>query len=176
MDLTNSPFSTMKFFIQKIKEIIWQTHNWQQWVCQKQNSTFALVLTSQDLHNIVPNGATTFSITTLIIKTLSVKSLFATLSITTFIIKTLSVWGLFATLSITAFSINGTQHNTSPSIIMLNVTFYLLLCWVLLWRASLCWVSWCRDKCPYIECYYVGCFDILVTFALFVDDAIVQTN
>jgi hypothetical protein len=27
MDLTNSPFSTMKFFIQKIKKIIWQTHN-----------------------------------------------------------------------------------------------------------------------------------------------------
>ncbi len=58
-------------------------------------------------------GATTFSITTL--------------SITTFSIKTLGVMGLFATLIIMTFSINDTQHNSTLSI-MLNATFYLLLC------------------------------------------------
>jgi hypothetical protein len=56
-----------------------------------------------------------------------------TFSITTFSTKTLSVKGLFATLSIMTFSINDTQHYSTPSIIMLNVTFYLLLC-----RVSLC--------------------------------------
>ncbi len=32
------------------------------------------------------------------------------------------------TLSITTFSINDTQHNSTLSVIMLNVTFYSLLC------------------------------------------------
>jgi len=36
---------------------------------------------------------------------------------------------------------NDTQHN--KSCIMLNVAFYLLLCWVSLCGMSLCWVSWC---------------------------------
>ncbi len=49
------------------------------------------------------------------------------LSITTFSIKTLSINGLFAALSIMTFSINDTQHNSTLSVIMLNVAFYLLL-------------------------------------------------
>jgi hypothetical protein len=69
--------------------------------------------------------------------TFSIKDLFATLSITIFSIKTLSIKGLFATLSIKGlfatlsiktFSINNTQHNSTLSVIMRNVTFYLLLC------------------------------------------------
>ncbi len=51
------------------------------------------------------NGAMTFNIMTLSIKTLSKK-------------------GLFVTLSITTFSINDTQHNSALSVIMLNVAFY----------------------------------------------------
>jgi hypothetical protein len=50
-------------------------------------------------------GATTFNITTL--------------SITTFSIKTLSIKTLI---------INDPQHNSTLSIIMLNVAFYVLLC------------------------------------------------
>jgi hypothetical protein len=51
-----------------------------------------------------------------------------TLGIMTFTIKTLSIKGLFVTLSITTFSLNDTQHNSTLSVIMLNVAFYLLLC------------------------------------------------
>jgi hypothetical protein len=59
-------------------------------------------------------GATTLSIMTLSISTLS--------------IKTLSIKGLFATLSTATFSINDSQHNSPLSVLMLNVTFYFLLC------------------------------------------------
>ncbi len=68
-------------------------------------------------------GATTFNITTLNIMTVSIK----TLSITGLFV-TLSIKGLFVTLSIMAFSINDTQHNSTLSVIMLNVAFDLLLC------------------------------------------------
>jgi hypothetical protein len=51
-----------------------------------------------------------------------------TLSITTYSIMTLSVKGLFATPSIMTFSINETQHNSTLCAIMLNVAFYSLLC------------------------------------------------
>ncbi len=87
------------------------------------------------------NGATTFGITALgimafSIKILSIKGLFSTLSIMTFSLKTLSIKGLFLTLSITTFSINSLfaisindiQHNSTLSVIMVNVKFYLLLC------------------------------------------------
>ncbi len=57
----------------------------------------------------VSKGSTTFRITILSIKTLSMK-------------------GLFGTLSIMTFSINDTQHNSTLNVIMLNVAFYLLLC------------------------------------------------
>jgi hypothetical protein len=41
-------------------------------------------------------------------------------------------------------SIIDTQHNNANmlSVIMLNVTFYLLSCWVSLCWMSLCWVPW----------------------------------
>ena len=48
-----------------------------------------------------------------------------TLSITSFRLMTLSIKGLFATLSIMAFSINDTQHNSTLGVIMLNVSFCL---------------------------------------------------
>jgi hypothetical protein len=67
-------------------------------------------------------NATAFSITTL--------------CITTHSIKTLSIKDLFAT-----FSINGTQHNSTLIVIMLNVAFYLVLCWMSLELMSLCWMS-----------------------------------
>ncbi len=44
---------------------------------------------------------------------------------TTFSITTLSMKGLFVTLSKTAFSINDAKHNSTLSVIMLNVAFYL---------------------------------------------------
>ncbi len=50
----------------------------------------------------------------------------------TFSIMTFSKKGLFATLSMMTFSIDDTQHSSTRalmlSVIMLNVTFYLLLC------------------------------------------------
>jgi hypothetical protein len=46
----------------------------------------------------------------------------------TFSIKTLSIKGLFVTLNIMTFSKNDTKHNSTLSVIMLNVTFHLLLC------------------------------------------------
>jgi len=54
-----------------------------------------------------------------------------TFSITTLSIKTRSIMGLFVTLSI-----NDIQHNAF-SFIMLSVVITLMVCWV-----PLCWVSW----------------------------------
>ncbi len=78
-------------------------------------------------------GTTTFRITTLSIKTSSIMTFgITTISIKTFSIMTFRIKGLFATLSKMTFSINDTQHNSTRaimlSVIMLNVTFYLLLC------------------------------------------------
>ncbi len=49
-----------------------------------------------------------------------------TLSIMPFSIKTLSIKCLFATHSIRTFSINDTRHNSTLSVVMLNVAHYLL--------------------------------------------------
>ncbi len=66
---------------------------------------------------------------------------------TTFSITTFSIKGLFVTLSIMTFCIHDTQHNSTRalmlSVIVMNVAFYLWLCWVPLCWVSLCWVSLC---------------------------------
>ena len=71
---------------------------------------------------------TTFSITTLSITTLSI----TTFSKTTFSIKSLSIQGLYMTLSINYTERNWTFSTTMLctmlSVIMVNVTFYLLSC------------------------------------------------